>query len=335
MAEVSEIFRTGMFRPDAIEVWSPVISVQPGAISDPDKCPVGRTRGGASSAPGSLKEAGFAWFGIVADAVVSRPTKEKPMQMTPEIRAEDQARRLELKTQDQRSKISAVQGAGSSPWEADISVDVTREVYFAEPGAGPSRTGQMRFECVAAGEGPGKPLKECRMATVVSTVFEPKEDLVLWRQQGQAARRKALVQRSTEEAREQGGSSSQEDSALSSHSDVRTIRRDIRESREGRGIFVATRGQIQDIGPGVSHKGVAIGHWLSGLEPVEVGRRINHTLHAVERYIHTFCRVVFLVRKGFHPLQIASTTHGKKPGYAWRFEEIDSIGASHFEAEDA
>lgn len=273
------------------------------------------------------------------------------MQMTPEIRAEDQARRLELKTQDQRLKILAVQGAGLSPWEADILVDVTREVYFAEPGAGPLRTGQMRFECVAAGEGPGKPLKECRMATVVLTVFEPKEDLVLWRQQGQAARRKALVQRLTEEAREQGGLLSQEDLALLLHSDVRTIRRDIRELREGRGIFVATRGQIQDIGPGVSHKGVAIGHWLSGLEPVEVGRRINHTLHAVERYIHTFCRVVFLVRKGFHPLQIALTvgissggvrtfldiyeTHGKKPEYAWRFEEIDLIGASHFEAEDA
>ena len=208
----------------------------------------------------------------------------------------------------------------------------------------------MRFECVAAGEGPGKPLKECRLVTVILTLIEPKEDLVLLRQQGQPARRKALIQRLTEEAREQGGLLSQEDLALVLHSDVRTIRRDIRELRETQGIHVATRGQIQDIGPGVSHKGVAIGHWLAGLEPVEVGRRINHTLHAVERYIHTFCRVVFLNRKGFHPLQIALTVgissagtrtfleiyeaHRKKPEYARRFEEIDWIGAAHFEAED-
>lgn len=272
------------------------------------------------------------------------------MLMTPEIRAEDQARRLELKTQDQRLKVLAVQGAGLSPWEADVLVDVTREVYFAEPGVGPLRTGQMRFECVAAGEGPGKPLKECRLATVVLTVFQAKEDLAIWRQQGQAARRKALIQRLTEEAREQGGLLSQEDLAVLLHSDVRTIRRDIRELREQCGIYVATRGQIQDIGPGVSHKGVAIAHWLSGLESVEVARRINHTLHAVERYIHTFCRVVFLRRKGFHPLQIALTVsissgstqsfldiyeaHGKKPEYARRFEEIDLIGAQHYEAED-
>lgn len=272
------------------------------------------------------------------------------MLMTPEIRSEDQARRLELKSQDQRLKVLAVQGTGMSPWEADVLVDVAREVYFAEPGVGPLRTGQMRFECVAAGEGAGKPLKACRMATVVLTLFEPKEDLVLWHQQGQAARRKALIQRLTEEAREQGGLLSQEDLALLLFSDVRTIRRDIRELRESHGIFVATRGQIQDIGPGVSHKGVAIGHWLAGLEAVEVGRRINHTLHAVERYIHTFCRVVFLRRKGFHPLQIALTVgissggtqtfldiyeaHGKKPEYARRFEEIDLIGAQHYEAED-
>ena len=272
------------------------------------------------------------------------------MMMTPEIRSEDQARRLELKSQDQRLKVLAVEGTGLSPWEADVLVGVTREVYFTEPGAGPLRTGQMRFECVAVGEGPGKPIRECRLVTVVLTLFEPKEDLVLWHQQGQAARRKALVQRLTEEAREQGGLLSQEDLALLLHSDTRTIRRDIRELRETKGIFVATRGQIQDIGPGVSHKGVAIGHWLAGLEPVEVARRINHTLHAVERYIHTFCRVVYLVRKSFHPHQIALTVgissgsvrtfldiyeaHRKKPEYARRFEEIDLIGATHDEAED-
>jgi len=272
------------------------------------------------------------------------------MMMRPEMRAEDQARRLELKTQDQRLKVLAVEGTGISPWEAEVLVGVTREVYFAEPDGGPLRTGQVRYECVAVGEGAGKPIKECRLVTVVLTLFEPKEDLMVWHRQGQAVRRKVLVQRLTEEAREQGGLLSQEDLALLLFCDTRTVRRDIQELREQQGIFVATRGQIQDIGPGVSHKGVAIAHWLAGLETVEVARRINHTLHAVERYVHTFCRVVYLVRKGFHPHQIALTVgissggvrtfleiyeaHRKKPEYARRFEEIDLIGATHYEAED-
>lgn len=272
------------------------------------------------------------------------------MMMRPEMRAEDQARRLELKTQDQRLKVLAVEGTGISPWEAEVLVGVTREVYFAEPDGGPLRTGQVRYECVAVGEGAGKPIKECRLVTVVLTLFESKEDLMVWHRQGQAVRRKVLIQRLTEEAREQGGLLSQEDLALLLFCDTRTVRRDIQELREQQGIFVATRGQIQDIGPGVSHKGVAIAHWLAGLETVEVARRINHTLHAVERYIHTFSRVVYLVRKGFHPHQIALTVgissggvrtfleiydaHRKKPEYAKRFEEIDLIGATHYEAED-
>lgn len=272
------------------------------------------------------------------------------MLMTPEIRIEDQARRLELKSQDQRLKVLAVQGTGMSPWEAEVLVDMAREVYFHEPGIGPLRSGQTRFECVAAGEGAGKPIKECRMVSVILTLHEAKDDLEVWHRQGQAALRRVLIQRLTEEAREQGGLLSQEDLALLLFCDVRTIRRDIQFLRNQLGIFVATRGQIQDIGPGVTHKGVAIGHWLAGLESVEVARRINHTLHAVERYIHTFCRVVFLRRKGFHELQIALTVgissggtrsfleiyeaHRKKPEYERRFQEIDLIGAQHDEAED-
>jgi hypothetical protein len=100
----------------------------------------------------------------------------------------------------------------------------------------------------------------------------------------------------------------------------------------------------------VSHRGVAIGHWLAGLESVEVARRINRAPHTAERYIPTFCRGVFLRRKAFPELQIALTVdvslggvrtllhvheaHRKQPECARRFEEIDPIGARHDEAGD-
>lgn len=272
------------------------------------------------------------------------------MIITPEDRCADQVRRLELKTQDQQLRNLAVEGAGISAWEAEVLVDVVKEVYFHEPTLGPLRSGQTRYECVGIGEGAGKPIRECRMQSVVLTLFEPRTDRAECPEPGASALRRHRVQRLTEEAREQGGLLSQEDLALLLCSDVRTIRRDIRELRETLSIFVATRGQIKDIGPGVSHKGVAIRHWLEAMEPVEVARRINHTLKAVERYIHTFCRIVYLRRKGFHPYQIALTVgistgsvatyleiyegHRAKPEFQRRFEEIDLIGASHFEAED-
>jgi hypothetical protein len=272
------------------------------------------------------------------------------MIITPEDRAADQERRLELKTQDQQLRNLAVEGTGISAWEAEVLVDVVKDVYFHEPGKGPLRSGQTCFECVAIGEGAGKPIRECRMQSVALTLFDLRGDRAECPDPGAQALRQHRIQRLTEEARDQGGLLSQEDLALLLCSDVRTIRRDIRRIRQAHGIFVATRGQIKDIGPGVSHKGVAIRHWLEGMEPVEIARRINHTLKAVERYIHTFCRIVYLRRKAFHEYQIALTVgistgsvnshleiyegHRAKPEFQRRFEELNLIGASHFEAED-
>jgi biotin operon repressor len=243
----------------------------------------------------------------------------------------------------------AVEGAGISPWEADVLVDVVNEVYFAEPEERPLQAGQMRYVCVALSEGAGKALQRCKQQTVVLSMLDRDDPQVLARHNAEGLRRQR-IQRLTEEAREQGGLLSQEDLGQLLCCSVRTIRRDIRALRERHGIVVATRGQQKDIGPSVSHKGVAIGHWLGGCEPLEVARKINHSLHAVERYLQHFARVVFLVGKGFEPLQIALTvgissanvrtylqiheaTHWQSR-YADRYREIELIGDQHFSAED-
>jgi len=263
--------------------------------------------------------------------------------------AEDQARRLRHKSQDARLAHLAVEGAGISRWEADVLVDVVNEVYFTEPEERPVQAGQMRYVCVASSEGAGKPLQRCQQQTVVLSVLDRDDPQVLARHNADGLRRHRL-QRLTEEAREQGGLLSQEDLAQLLCCSVRTVRRDIRELREHHGIVVATRGQQKDIGPTVSHKGVAIGHWCGGCEPLEVARKINHSLHAVERYLQHFSRVVFLSGKGFEALQIALTVGISSANvntyleiyeatrwqsrYADRYREIALLGDQHFSAED-
>ena len=263
-------------------------------------------------------------------------------------RNEDQDRRLRLKTQDARLANMAVHGAGLSPWESDVLVQMIQEVYFSNPADRPLGGGQLRYECVAAGEGAGKPIADCRLQTVVLSLLHSDDYSVPGHRS--CALRQYRVQRLTEEAREQGGLLSQEDLAqiLSCH--VTTIRRDIKALRTSLGIIVPTRGQQKDIGPGTSHKALVLKHWLQGKEPVDVARDTHHSLHAVERYIQHFSRVAFLKRKGFHPLQIALTvgvstaavdtylalyekTHWKSQ-FSGRYEEIDLIGAQHYEAED-
>jgi len=226
--------------------------------------------------------------------------------ITTRDQTEGQAQRLHRKTQDARLARIAVEGTGMSRWEADVLVDLVNEVYFAEPEDRPLQSGQMRYVCVAATEGAGRPIEECAMQSVVLTLLD-REDHAIAEQMKAAGLRRHRIQRLTEEAREQGGLLSQEDLAQLLCCDVRTIRRDIKQLRERYEIIIATRGQQKDIGPTVSHKGVAIRHWLAGDEPLEVARRINHSLHAVERYIQHFSRVVFLCRRRFAPLQIALT----------------------------
>jgi DNA-binding CsgD family transcriptional regulator len=155
--------------------------------------------------------------------------------------------------------------------------------------------------------------------------------------------------RITEQAREQAGLLSQEDLAQILMCDVRTIRRDIKDLRQ-QGIIVATRGQVNDIGPGVSHRGIAVRSWLEGKEPVKIARDINHSLGAVENYLEKFKRVAYLRRKGFTDQQSAMTIgisipavktftqlyneFKNKPFFKQRIAEIDLIGSQYYRAQD-
>lgn len=265
------------------------------------------------------------------------------IQRTDNAQAE-QARRLKIKTQEQRLMNLAVEGTGLSRWEAETLTDVVKEVFFAEPQDNPLRSGQIFYECAAASEGAGKPLSECQLVRVVLTL-QSSEDIPLDAQ----SRRQACILRLTEEAREQDGLLSQEDLSRLLFCDVRTIRREIKALRQ-KDILVATRGQQKDIGPGVTHRGVAIRHWVDGVEPVEVARRISHSLTAVERYLQTFARVAFLNQKGFDRFSMALTMgisvagvktyqeifeeHRHRPEFQRRLQEIEIIGGKYYETQD-
>jgi hypothetical protein len=274
-----------------------------------------------------------------------KPNPDTMIQTTSD-RSQQQADRLAVKTQDQRMLTEVVHGAGMSPWEARVVVDTLHEIYFREPGSGPLRSGQVRYECLRASQGAGKPLKECALVSVVLSLIHPddasiKGDLVQLRQHKLA--------RLAEEAKEQGGLLTQEDLARLLCCDVRTIRRDIR-TLKACGLIIPTRGQQKDIGPTVTHKGQAVRHWLEGKEPQEVARLIHHSLSAVERYLQHFSRVVFLAGVGFQRLQIAFTigisnaTVGSyfelyeqfknTDGFKNRLAELKAIGQAHYQGGD-
>jgi hypothetical protein len=112
------------------------------------------------------------------------------------------------------------------------------------------------------------------------------------------------ILRLTEEARDQGGLSTEVDLAKALSVTARTIRSDI-AALEAEGHCVATRGKVKGVGCGQTHEVLIVELYLERYTYTEIMRRMRHSAYAIKRYIQTFGRVVMLTRKGLNVPEIA------------------------------
>ena len=133
---------------------------------------------------------------------------------------------------------------------------------------------------------------------VVWTVDAGPEDEQVRQQHGSVALRRTRIQRLLSEAIEQGAAASQEDLAQALHVSVRTIKRDCRALQQT-GIVLPTRGQLQGIGRGQTHKGQIVGLWLQGSTYDQVAQRTQHSLTSIKRYVQAFVRTIQLHQQRF------------------------------------
>ena len=155
--------------------------------------------------------------------------------------------------------------------------------------------GQMTFLAVSADVPPGQPIAACKRVAITLTLDHPDDVEAL--RHGIAALRRSKIQRLTQEAREQGALLTQEDLVCLLCASRSTIKRDIAWLRR-QGIDVPTRGQIKDIGKGISHKGQIVEDWLAGYTFSQIKQRRHHSIHSIDRYCSVFQRVVHLHKHG-------------------------------------
>lgn len=165
--------------------------------------------------------------------------------------------------------------------------------------------GQITFLAVSADTPPGRSLPECPRIAITLTLDSP-DDLEALRL-GVAALRRSKIQRLTVEAHEQGALLTQEDLARLLCTSCSTIKRDIAYLRSQE-VAVPTRGQIKDIGRGVSHKAQIVGDWLAGYTFSDVQRRRCHSISSIERYCDDFLRVTRLHKHGLAVTEIRIST---------------------------
>jgi hypothetical protein len=219
--------------------------------------------------------------------------------------------RLAAKTPDSQFCRAIEAGANIPPFVSKSILQIAREVYRLDPDDLDKQLdlGQVKLLVVAANEPAGKPLERCQKVPVLLTLDAGKDDFQVRVQQGLEALRRARLMRMALEARDQGGLLTYEDLAYRLlNCSERTIVRDIRALRK-RQIEVPTRGQQQDIGPGLTHRVQAVRLYLQGLEANEIARRLYHTVPSIENYVTTFSRILFLVNQEWRDNDIAYLLH--------------------------
>lgn len=164
----------------------------------------------------------------------------------------------------------------------------------------PLQDNEIWFTCLAKHEPAGKRIYDCEKVRVRLKLAEDMEDPA----PSNHERVHQLVHRLCWQALEQGGILTNEDLARILFSSEKTIRR-ILKRYHSQDLFIPTRGNYQDIGPGTSHKVQAIKLFLKAYTPTRIAAMLGHHINSIERYLRDFCMVMAGHEEGFTPARIA------------------------------
>ena len=170
----------------------------------------------------------------------------------------------------------------------------------------PPAPGELCYLATDENEPPGKPIAACKKVTV-RLELATREDRELLGTKGLAFMRRNRLARLARQARVQGGLLTVEDLAYLTCSSPATVKRDLAACRAEE-IAVPTRGQIKDIGPGLTHKAKIIQLYLWGLQFTDIESRTQHSEGSIRRYLADFRQVAALHIRGATVPEIRAAT---------------------------
>jgi hypothetical protein len=178
--------------------------------------------------------------------------------------------------------------------------------YFSEYGQVPAQPGELCYLAVSAVEPAGKPIAACQKLQVRLELAAP-GDVDVLRDKGLAAMRQRRLARLARQSRVQGALLTVEDLAYLTCSSPATVKRDLSACRS-RDEAVPTRGQIRDIGPGISHKAKVVQLYLWGLQFTDIEARSGHSEGSIRRYLADFRQIAALHARGASVAEIRAAT---------------------------
>ena len=268
-------------------------------------------------------------------------------------RKEESSKRLQLRSACGTFTNIISDGTNCSRFEAEVITAKAKEVFQLGEHSEHNtyQTGQMKWRAICEHEPPGKKLSECTYKAIVLTVHNIEEDAETLRDYDRTAKRGQQILRMTTEALDQGTLLTMEDLAHILDCDEKTIRMDIKRYQKKHDIIIPTRGNKKDIGPGVTHREKTVELFIQGKDPLTIARELKHSLKAVERYISTFCRVIYCYSEVLNTLKTAlivgisvalvnkylelKAKYWNKEEYRERLEEISERGSGFWKFYDS
>jgi hypothetical protein len=212
--------------------------------------------------------------------------------------------RMATKSTVGRLEGELASGYGLSPVETRVLAQRVCELVAEQSGLG-REPGQITYQAIAIDEPAGKALRDCRKVPVHLTLVSD-ADQAVWAQEGAEAQRRQRVHRLVYEAQLQGGALSQEDLAYLLGTSTRTIKRIFGWYR-AQGQRLLSRGEVQDMGRGVSHKIPVIRQYVQDLSFTQIARALgDHGVASMARYLRHFALVMVLTDRGLAAAQMAS-----------------------------
>jgi hypothetical protein len=212
--------------------------------------------------------------------------------------------RLIEKTALHAIQIELQQGYNLSPVEAQVLAHRVQQLVDEQTGFA-RQQGQITYQAIDITEPAGKPLAKCRKVPVHLTLIA-EGDAQIWAADGPSTLRRLRVHRLVYEALMQGGALSQEDLGYLLGVSLKTIKRIFAFYRQ-QGQPLPSRGEIQDMGRGVSHKIPVIRHYVQDLSFSYISLALGkHGIPSMARYLHHFALVMILEDRGLTPPQMQS-----------------------------
>lgn len=220
------------------------------------------------------------------------------------MRRQPSADRLTEKSTLHAIQVELQQGYNLSPVEAQVLAHRVQQLVDEQTGL-TRQQGQITYRAIAANEPPGKALRECRKIPVHLTIID-EGDPQVWATEGPEALRRLRVHRLTYEALLQAGALSQEDLACLLSVSQETIKRIFAFYRQ-QDQRLPSRGEIQDMGAGVSHKIPVIRKYVQDLSFSQISQHLGkHGISSMARYLRHFALVMILADRGLTPAQMQS-----------------------------